>query len=769
MTSQRGSASPRWVTALALSAVIGYILLCSSYGGSSTTTADTGTDRVRAPSPNSGVVASFSPALGTTSSRRHAASVETLSSDDPSDPQQRTVEEDERNVQSSSSSSRRRQPPTTPRPSYHAWFVSIFSSHFGRAIADALYDAEIFNTMTHSLSEENERGLPEWPLDDGDFEFSSISLKLPPTAPQHFSNISNVLWWAKRWLSVAVSKISRDGELEKLYEHVVSSGGGGGGSSPNLKLNLLEKTTVRALNAQVQYFHTILQLAIDTCLTWRQKIVLREMGKRHRGTADPLVLLSGWITAATTVDDLAALFSSASNLPLQSTSSTLAEVLEKRAAELATTPNLVGPEDARSLFPLNYDDVPYSQSRPLNGKFWNMLRPTAGCSSIVRLCEIPDGCRLLCNGEYLLHAGRKRQSDNVKAVVTGVQSSHHAAGDGAALPTIVAEAQPKQQLQGVQSNKQYHHRIIGMGCNNQFDWELSLLSLFQNTEALSTGHHQHHHRIGWMTSMDCTITLAPGRRQWKVPGILKRSAVGYTGASVCAGSSSFFPKVSSSSINATTLIGPRDLKAFQLKNEATWGLPTQADQPLVRFTAHPDAIAASQRRIRQTTETHQGNISETENNEFPMLSTAAGGSSSSRSPLWFDALTILKIDIEGFEWKYIPAWIRGEFKSLSLNAPPQAVAQGSTDAIDFATAVPEFFTVSLFSLEFHRIGFRNITGASSYGALRTHWLSLQVHALGFLMIAHEKNEYSQCCFEYSYVHVRHFIKSEMWMALRDEL
>jgi hypothetical protein len=212
------------------------------------------------------------------------------------------------------------------------------------------------------------------------------------------------------------------------------------------------------------------------------------------------------------------------------------------------------------------------------------------------------------------------------------------------------------------------------------------------------------------------------------------------------------------------VIGPSDLKAFQLKTEATWGLPIEPDQPLVRFTAHPGAIAASQRsrRSRRSSGSSGGGFYDTENQEFPMTA-------SPRSPRWFDALTIFKVDIEGFEWNYIPAWLRGEFTSLSRNTPLSTLVDGSTSPIDYATAVPDYFTVSLFSLEFHRIGFRNVTGATSDGALRTHWLSLQVHALGFLMVAHEKNEYSQCCFEYSYVHVRHFIKSEMWMALRDEL
>ncbi|CUG88909.1 Hypothetical protein, putative [Bodo saltans] len=403
-----------------------------------------------------------------------------------------------------------------------------------------------------------------------------------------------------------------------------------------------------------------------------------------------------------------------------------------------------------------------------------MLRPTAGCSSIVRLCEIPDGCRLLCNGEYLLNAGLLR-SDTIqeKNRSTSLIPPANSSASGGSANTITTQP-PTTTTGGALPPSSHHlpppsprpppppyqHRLIGMGCNNQYDWELSLLAMFQGA-SLSSNHTTH--RLGWTTSMDCTLTVEAGKRQWNVPQAMRDAQIGFTGVSLCGGARR---------LQANEL-GPNHIKRFQLKTE--WDVaaaaaaasrqpsPSLNNKQYVHYSIHPDAVHAA---------TSRGHFTESfEDQRFTMGGNTEENHTLSRlpsQPRWFDALSIFKVDIEGSEWKYIPAWIRGEFYSLQTHAPLSLIRSGSAAAIDFSAYAPDFFTVSLFFLEYHRIG-RDDTGATAVGGLRAHWLTLQIYALGFIMIAHEKNEFSQRCFEHAYVHVRHFIRSEMWMLLRDDI
>ncbi|CUG44279.1 Hypothetical protein, putative [Bodo saltans] len=563
---------------------------------------------------------------------------------------------------------------------YHQWFLNTLRSSFGFAISDAVYNPEMFNLLARDRGQKN-----IWKHRD---EFVFATMKEPPRVPTHFHNISNVLWWNKQLTTVAISKLSRDSEMEALYARVAQD--------PNhLKLQLFERTIVRALSAQVQYFHTVLQLAVDTDVSDEMKRVLQQLASRHQGL-DPLVLLSGWIGPGTSIHAINELFNSPATLLTNVVSQRAQEVqaANKRRAQATTAPS-------QALFPLRYDDVAYNRANPLNGKFWNMIRPTAGCSSVVRLCEVADGCRLFCNPEYFLHAG----------------------GAGGVAP--------------------YFHRFIGMGCNNDYEWENSVVSLFSGASAQSNSTT---HRIGWFTAMDCSLTVGPGKRQWRVPEALQSAPIGFGAVSLCADGTK-------SGDNIITL---PEVKAFQLKAETTWIDPTTS-QPIARHAAHPDAIAAAKRNAGN--DHHRITMVRRQSNTATVASS---------SPRLFDGVSILKMDIEGFEWNVIPKWLEDELRSIG-NVVPSAVAVDSTTAINFEEAVPDYFSVSLLALEFHRVGHKQLYGAAAIGALRAHWLMLHIYALGFVLIGNEKNEMDQCCFEHAYVHVRHFVRSEMWMVLRDDL
>jgi hypothetical protein len=582
--------------------------------------------------------------------------------------------------------------PQCVNTSFHAWVTRALNHHFGPAISQAVYDPELYNLMVRSVETDGD-GAWWWPNDDK-VPFKTVDTA--PTRPTHFYNISNLLWWTKRWTTIAISKVSRDSELEILFERLCVD------PAHNMKMGLLEKTVLRTLSAQVHYFHTVLQLGIDVCNSPDVNGALYDLVKAHKGM-DSLVLISGWIQPSTSISDIDALFDTHDKTTLQ-----LAAVVRGRLETVmaaATALKAAGVKTyAESLYPLYYDGPAYLSSNPLDGKFWNMLRPTAGCSSIIRMCEVPDGCRLVCNAEYLLYAGRTEVS-----------------------------SQP------------YHHRMIGMGGNNEYEWEMSLLTFFEGSTALSRGDA---HQLGWLTSMDCTLTVTPGKRKWNVPKALRKAAIGFSGISLCAAGKKIAPY----------LVAPGGLKELQLSSETTWG---DVNPPLtLRFSKNPGAVSAAKRRRGRSTEDQSFTMAPRTTLSSPRTPVVG--------PRWFDALTVFKMDIEGWEWSYVPAWLREECHSIATNAK-DAVQAHSTAAIDFAAAVPQHFTVSLFGLEFHRIGHTKSSGATNTGALRAHWLTLQLYSLGFIMVGHEKNEMDQCCFEHAYVHVRHFIKSEMWMLLRDEI
>lgn len=132
----------------------------------------------------------------------------------------------------------------------------------------------------------------------------------------------------------------------------------------------------------------------------------------------------------------------------------------------------------------------------------------------------------------------------------------------------------------------------------------------------------------------------------------------------------------------------------------------------------------------------------------------------------FDAISIYKVDIEGFEFNVIPSWSRDELVNIATENPA-LVAKGAVETFDFEDAASDFMTISLFSMEFHRMGHKKAIAASRVGALRAHYLLLHLYSLGFLMVGHEKNQYDHCCYEQAWSHVRHFVRSETWMVARE--
>lgn len=142
-----------------------------------------------------------------------------------------------------------------------------------------------------------------------------------------------------------------------------------------------------------------------------------------------------------------------------------------------------------SLFHLDFGLPHYDGQGPKNGKFWTSIRPTLQCSSFRRLCSAPDGCRFLCNREYLLFSREYARHSKQLPLI-------HSMATESVLPRDV-EKRIRQW------------NIVGFGSNNEFDWEDSLLEVFSEPSQSSTRRKNH---IRSLTTFDCTIqTLKPSK------------------------------------------------------------------------------------------------------------------------------------------------------------------------------------------------------------------------------------------------------------------
>jgi len=141
------------------------------------------------------------------------------------------------------------------------------------------------------------------------------------------------------------------------------------------------------------------------------------------------------------------------------------------------------------------------------------------------------------------------------------------------------------------------------------------------------------------------------------------------------------------------------------------------------------------------------------------------------NPNVFDEVSILKLDVEGFEHRTLPNWLTSELsdlgrtrlsKSHSLTTAGATKGVGDSSLITFDIDAPNTFTVSHYGMELHRLGHKANYAAGYTGALRTHYTLMQLYALGFAMFGQEKNPTDYCCFEIGMVHYRHYVRSETW-------
>lgn len=289
----------------------------------------------------------------------------------------------------------------------------------------------------------------------------------------------------------------------------------------------------------------------------------------------------------------------------------------------------------------------------------------------------------------------------------------------------------------------YLHRFIGMGSFNQYDWEMSALRMFGYVNAaagdtLGSRRSVAANGLRSLTTLDCTVTFKP-------PEVLKVAAVGFGTANFC--------------IADRTNVASRQ----------------------VTYEETLRRVVLSE---RQGTHETLGIVRYTTGHEVAMERPV---------PAAFDDVTLLKVDVEAWEYSVLPslavheiAQVRrdkrllqrfeAEMAAIASSAAfptersPQAAETRTYAAdltvVDFTTSaastIPEprpLRTVSQIQLEVHAYA-KNRTRA----VWLVHHANLQLLQLGFAQAAYEYNHESpsRCCFETLWVHYRHFILSEMW-------
>ena len=104
--------------------------------------------------------------------------------------------------------------------------------------------------------------------------------------------------------------------------------------------------------------------------------------------------------------------------------------------------------------------------------------------------------------------------------------------------------------------------------------------------------------------------------------------------------------------------------------------------------------------------------------------------------LELNRLDFLKLDVEGWEFRAIPEWLR-------------QVSTGETT-----------LQVQQLQMEFHRIGWKRAPGASWESLMNSHLLFLHFYALGFVPVQYERNHMDDCCYEFTFVNAVWYVVAE---------
>ena len=291
-----------------------------------------------------------------------------------------------------------------------------------------------------------------------------------PTPPRSFAARSSQLRWIRQFISIGIGRVHRDEHLASRYFLLTKNT-----SIVEIEFVIarraFEKALAQVLRAYVSYAVTVLQLVVDVAKRPNSS-VLKEMAS--------------------------ALSSAQRSHPLNDR----VEVARKQV--FLRDP---GREVGELLSRVSANHAPYQLQSPKNARFWNPIRPTLQCHSLLRLCEATDGCRKMCNPQYTVYSGAQHLQSCPK-------------------DTLSCKSLPHAPLVS---------HFAGFGSNNEFEWEVSIVDMFSprkspdGSSELEVDQERRVGRIGSISTFDCTLKHG----KWTPPSVLTDSPVTFRHASKC--------------------------------------------------------------------------------------------------------------------------------------------------------------------------------------------------------------------------------------------
>lgn len=553
----------------------------------------------------------------------------------------------------------------------------------------------------------------------------SIGLRqqVASSPPSCLASFPAALSTIKTYISLGVSRIAHDAELEEahsaLQETVAAARAAGEGQvlkAAQVALAAMRFSVARLISAQVHH-------AISAVRTVAE------------GFRPPMVTESGAATSLAAMFREASVSISGRSVPVRSSRcrksrcpatsvngiapAGLSNWLQKRISISVDT--VLSPLDPKRV--LNYERQP-----PKEGKFWNLLRTGIGCASLERSGENPEGDRFVCNREYLLRSGSTQgRSNNTEqhhqqhlTTIAGCPSGAVQNDTIAILEAVFGgKSSSAAAAAGGGGGDTACVRLVSFGSNNEFDWEDAMVDAVKQSGAPLAG----------VATFDCTLKN----------GVHPSSTMKSIGDRF-----TFFPYC----------IGVADPKLDALLSKKRGALADAPSAPasvsLVELNGLLDGISRK---------------------------SSGGGSSDGATA---QRVSILKMDIESFEFVAVPRWLQTElaFSGMQLQrTSPRSNndehdGEGSSNSngggrnhrqqIRFSRL--PMVQVDQLQTEIHRRGHKGRAAADFSGATWLMYLLLNYHALGFVPVVAEKNHVDNCCFEAVLARSAFYVASETWAA-----